>query len=37
MEIIDSSDGWAGDVMTEVQPGLDAVAGAPSYPVAACN
>jgi hypothetical protein len=37
MEILDSSDGWAGDVMTEIQPGLDAIAQAPSYPLAACN
>jgi hypothetical protein len=37
MELLDSSDGWAGDVQTELQPGLDAIGSAPGYPVAACN
>jgi hypothetical protein len=37
MEILDSSDGWAGDVQTEIQPGLDSVSTAALYPVAACN
>jgi AhpC/TSA family len=38
MEILDSSPGWSGDVMTEVGPALDAVQSAPNYPLpAACN
>jgi hypothetical protein len=36
MEILDSSDGWVGDVTTALQPGLDAIASAPGYPVPAC-
>jgi hypothetical protein len=33
MEIIDSSEGWAGDVSTELQPGLSGLPGQPSYPL----
>jgi len=35
MEILDDSTGWAGDVDTEVQPGLSAVSAGPDYPIAA--
>ncbi len=38
MEIIDSSPGWSGDVMTEVGPALAAVQSPPNYPLpAACS
>ena len=38
MEIVDASVGWAGDVDTELQSGLAAVQGMPSYPVPVqCN
>lgn len=38
MEILDSSDGWSGSVQNEIQPGLDAISSAPSYPLAvSCN
>jgi hypothetical protein len=34
MEIIDSSTGWPNDVMTAIQPGVDAVKNPPLYPIA---
>jgi len=38
MEILDDSTGWAGDIVTELQPGLTAVASASRYPIpAACG
>lgn len=40
MELVDSTTGWVGDVMVEIQPGLDAVGSKPLYPIAAsaaCN
>jgi hypothetical protein len=40
MEIIDSSVGWAGDVTTEIAPGLSGLPASPSYPIPAsarCN
>jgi hypothetical protein len=38
MEILDDSTGWAGDLDTEIQPGLTALPAAPSYPIpAACG
>jgi len=38
MEILDDSTGWAGDVDTEIQPGLSALAEAPSFVApAACG
>jgi hypothetical protein len=38
MEILDDSTGWAGDVDTELQPGLAALPAVPSYPLpAACG
>jgi hypothetical protein len=33
MEILDSSDGWAGDVNSELQSGFDAMPSQPSYPL----
>jgi len=33
MEILDSSDGWAGDVNSELQSGFDAMPSSPSYPL----
>jgi hypothetical protein len=35
MELIDSTTGWDGDVMTEIQTGLDAINEAPLYPIPA--
>jgi hypothetical protein len=35
MEILDDSTGWAGDVDTEIQPGLNALPADPSYPIPA--
>ncbi len=40
MELIDSTTGWSGDLMGELQNGIDAVAAPPLYPIsasAACN
>jgi len=40
MEMLDSSEGWAGDVGSEVQPGLSALPAMPSFPLPAgvtCN
>jgi hypothetical protein len=38
MEILDDSTGWAGDLDTEIQPGLTAMPAVPSYPIpAACG
>jgi hypothetical protein len=33
MEILDDSTGWAGDLDTEIQPGLTARPADPSYPI----
>ena len=35
MEILDSNEGWAGDVATEVAGGLAALPATPSYPIPA--
>jgi hypothetical protein len=35
MEMLDSSEGWAGDVQTEVAPALTALPSTPSYPIPA--
>ncbi len=38
MEILDDGSGWAGDLDTEIQPGLTALPAAPGYPIpAACG
>ena len=40
MEMLDSSEGWLGDVGSEIQPGLSALPATPSYPLPAgvtCN
>jgi hypothetical protein len=33
MEMLDSSEGWSGDVGSEIQPGLGALPATPSYPL----
>jgi len=35
MEIIDESTGWAGDVDTELEPGLTSLPVVPGYPIPA--
>jgi len=33
MEMLTSSEGWSGDVSSEIQPGLAALPATPSYPL----
>ena len=35
MEMLDSSEGWSGDVSSEIAPGLSALPATPSYPIPA--